>query len=368
LKDVADQPEASAASRVSLNILQDAGSPTEKRVWQKHLPKMAVALASIIILGAAVHFVSDLKLAAPLPGPQIQAKAPTKPELKTLTPSGLDLAAFSKPVQELMEYVQCLLKAACSFNPGITGEEAARQFGYSRLFASAYEEMILHAKARASNKARPRLNDIVARFEEIIQEEQTIDQLLARKERHAAAIAYLRALQNGDVVFPGPQALAPVPQLLLIQLMSAYPDASFEINDPTFAAVYRETREFASVRMQAVKEVWAQEIVAELRHRIVLSAGAPNARAAQTVCDQAQVIGEITVMTQFCLRLRVSEGPKRAWKLMEPQPTASSCRDKVAVELKAKLDALPGNEIKKMCEVVEDRVRTGNVTAFEITN
>lgn len=238
-KDVADQPNAPAASPVSLNVLLDAGPPTQKRNWQSHLPRVAAVFGSVIILGVLVSLLSDLKFNAParqIPGPQVQSKETPKQRLKELTPSGLDEAAFSKPVQELMKYVQCLRKGQCSFNLRITGEEAAKQFGYSRLFASAYEEMILQEKARERKQERPHLNDIVARFELIVQEEQTIDQLLARNERHAVATAYLRALQNGDVVFPGPQALAPAPSVLLVQLRSAYPDIKLNIDDPIFAS------------------------------------------------------------------------------------------------------------------------------------
>jgi hypothetical protein len=271
LKDVADKPENSATSLGLFNLVQDTDSPHQKQ-WRGILVGVSVAITMAVALGLLIHFISDLRLSAPrrqTADSPIQTKESSRLQSSELTPSGLGLDAFSKPVQELMKYVQCLGKNQCSFSAGITGEEAARQFGYSRLFASAYEEMILQVKSKEGKEQGIRLGDVIRGFEQIVQQEQAIDQMLMRNERHAAAIAYLRALQNGDVVFPGPQPLAPVPQVLLSQLMTAYPNIKLDANDPVFASTYRQTRDFAALRMKVADEVWAQEIIAEFRYLII---------------------------------------------------------------------------------------------------
>ena len=371
LKDVADQPEGPAASQVSLNILQDAGVLPEKRIRQTHLLKFAAALASIIILGVLVNLVSNLKFTAPArqaPDPQAQTQAPSKPQLKELAPSGLNQAAFSKPVQELMEYVQCLRKGQCSFNPGINGEEAAKQFGYSRLFASAYEEMILHEKAHERKQERLRLDDIVASFEVIVQEEQTIDQLLGRKERHAIAIAYLRALQNGDVMFPGPQALAPAPPVLLVQLSSAYPDIKLDIDDPIFAVLYRQTREFAAERLSNAGEIFAHEIIAEFRQLIVKSAMTPTTTSVPSLCERGEAVGELIALTRSCPRLRLSQTAVRQSNEIAQQKLALDCQNKTATALRLKLEAMPTSEIAETCERAQLRIQAGTIDFLEVAN
>jgi len=180
-----------------------------------------------------------------------------------------------KPVQELMAYVECLkgqVDRSCSFRADLSGEAAARQLGYSRLFASAYEEMAWRAKMGEKGQESFNRSDLISGFDRIVHEEQVIDRLMANQKRYAATVAYLRALQNGDVIFPGPQPLAPVPAVLLIQLASAYPDVNLDINDPLFAMVYRRTRDFAAARMRESGRVWAQEIIAEYRRLTLKSA------------------------------------------------------------------------------------------------
>lgn len=371
LKDEAEAPQTPAASPVSLNVLQDAGAPPIKRMWQRHLLRVAAAFVVVIILGVFVNILSELKSSAPAQQvrPQVQSKeTPAKQKPTELTPSGLDEAAFSKPVQELMKYVQCLRKGQCSFNPRVTGEDAAKQFGYSRLFASAYEEMILQQKGRESKQERPRLTDIVASFEVIVQEEQTIDQLLARKERHIVAIAYLRALQNGDVVFPGPQAMAPAPSVLLVQLRSAYPDVKLNIDDPIFAALYRQMREYAAERLTTADEVFAQEIIAGLRRLIVKSSTIRTENTPQTICEKGEAVGELIALTRACPRLRLSEAAMKLSNEIAQQQTGLDCRNKAASNLKVRLDTMSASEIAETCERAQLRTQAGTTDFLEMAN
>jgi hypothetical protein len=352
-----------------LNILQDAESPRQKRAWQKSLFRLGAVIASVIILGLLAHLISDLRFTAPArrtAETRIPAKEPSKSQPTELTPSGLDLAAFSKPVQELMKYVQCLRKGQCAFDPGVTGEEVAKQFGYSRLFASAYEEVVLQAKARQAKKERTRFGGLVSGFELIVQEEQTIDQTLARKERHAAAIAYLRALQNGDVLFPGPQALAPAPPMLLAQLVSAYPD--IDLDDPLFAIVYRQTREYAAERLQSDGEVFAHQIIGDFRRLIVKSATSQPTNAPLTMCEKGEALGKLTVLTKTCPRLRLSQSAAKLAEEVSQQPAGVDCQSKAAGNIKARLDALSANEVADVCERAAKRLQTDGVDFLEVSD
>jgi hypothetical protein len=371
LKDVSDQPDTPVTTPISLDVLRDANVTPEKAAWRGQLPKMMVALVGLIVLGGASTVAVKLRDGGTdrlVPTTHAPTKEPT-PAKQNDQPPVSDRSAYSKPVQELMQYIDDLKAGRVAFGAGITGEEAAKQLGYSRLFASAYEEVILRTKARlakAEQDGGPSINDIVGDFEGIMREEQAIDRLLAQKERHAAAIAYLRALQNGDVVFPLPQAWAPIPEILLAQLMSAYPDASIEINDPVFARIYRDTREFVSTQLDNAGEVWPHQIIAEFRRLIVESAASAGG-VQPSVCDQGRQIGEMVVVAQFCPRLRVSPLAQKAAEEVARQANGVACRDNAAVARKTALDAMPIGEITKMCESVEQHVRSGNVAAFELT-
>lgn len=276
-----EAPQNSSAATAPLKLkglLADTEAPVAGKPSTARNRKIIARWAGlVVIVGVMLSIV--LVLFGPTMIRVIPSAIPTSRQKIDAPKPGADRAVFSKPVQELMDYVQCLKgqmpKLGCRFSADITGEEAAKQFGYSRLFASVYEEMSWRVKVeeKKKNLGNAGRSGVVAGFEDIVHEEQAIDQLMARNERYGATVAYLRALENGDVVFPGPQPLAPIPAVLLVQLMSAYPDVKFDINDPVFAEVYRRTRDFAAARVRESGEVWAEEIIAEFRRLTVKSAG-----------------------------------------------------------------------------------------------
>jgi hypothetical protein len=257
-----------------------------------------------------------------------------------------------------MEYVECLEKSGCSFDWGITGEEAAKQLGFSRLFASAYEEMSLHAKARQRDQERVRRDDIIPGFEAIVGEEQAIDQLLTRKERHAAAIAYLRALQNGDVVFPTPKHAAP-PQLMLIYLMSNNAGVMLNVFDPVFAGIYRNTREFMITRLKQTDAVSVYELIGEFRRLIVESAASPHKYHSTDLCERGTLIGQLTVMSRVCPTTRPSEFARSLSEEISQQPEAVSCQNKAGANLQTEIESMPSNVVDQMCGLLEQQLRSG---------
>lgn len=215
----------------------------------------------IVVLGFSLPgSIAGVAFAQSASPPAVGASAP---------PTNPSQGTYPKHVQELVDYLECLRKAKCSFS--LTGEETAQQLGYSRLFASAYEEMVFRIKARHREQKQVTPQDMVAEFETIVREEQTIDQLLERRERHSAAISYLRAMQNGDVAFPDPQPNAPVPQVLLSELMSINPEADLDINDTVFESIYIGTLEFAEARIRKSGELSVHELIKEFRRLILQS-------------------------------------------------------------------------------------------------
>ena len=77
-----------------------------------------------------------------------------------------------KPVEELTEYVQCLKETRCQ--PATTGENAAQELGYSRLFASVYEEVRQRFKTLRRHRTQAGSDDLVADFAAIGLEKRAI--------------------------------------------------------------------------------------------------------------------------------------------------------------------------------------------------
>ena len=272
-----------------------------------------------------------------------------------------------KPVEELAEYVECLKETRCRFLPAKTGEEAALERGYSRLFASAYEEVRQHAKLRQGERAQAGSHDVVADFAAIAGEEQAIDKLLSAKERHAAAIAYLRALQNGDVVFPGPQTFAPVPAVLIGEVVRAYPGVSINADHAVFAIIYRQTREFALTRIKISGEIWAAEIIGEFRRFIIRSAATPGAPGeAATICGRRAEIGMLKALAQACPSLRLSRELEDSVREFSRQPTGFDCEERTMASIRSKLASHTPSNVKRLCKLLEQNVREGKSSPFTI--
>lgn len=179
-----------------------------------------------------------------------------------------DGSTFSPAVGELMQYLRDLKAGRAAFNwSTITGEEAAKQFGFSRLFASSYEELRLFAEARIREQGSIHIRQVIAEFEDIVSEEKKIDQMMAGDMRLQVSIAYLRALQNGDVVFPHPAVWPPPsPVSLLRQLASIYPNETIDEHDRLFPKFYDST--WKELRADRPGAASVQRAIKELRKSI----------------------------------------------------------------------------------------------------
>lgn len=267
------------------------------------------------------------------------------------------------PVQEMTEYVQCIKQSRCRPLLDQTGEEAARHLGYSRLFAGAYDEALLRYKVRQREKEQANFADFIADFEAIAREEQTIAQLLAARERHAAAIAYLRAMQNGDVAFPAPQTLAPIPPLALLQLMTIYEGTVFDLDDPVFAAIYRETRNWTAARIKLAADISAPEVIGVFRGLVIQSAVGPDTSNA---CDKGAAIGAATVVAKFCPKLVVGQQATSTSDEMKQGESGMECELKSAANTRSKLSALPASEINNVCEQLAQQVQAGKIPTLNV--
>lgn len=209
--------------------------------------RVLIVVALVFLLAAFAAY-----LVVPRSSLLIPAAAPTSP---ATTPR------YSRPVEELMAYEAALKSGRVKFDPALTGDEAARQLGYSTIFATAYGSLL-----QVASTGGPRALETELR--RIIEEEQTIDWMMARRAL-ITAIAVLRAIQNGEVAFPGPHD-APPARKVIEELAKARPEAHVDPNDAIFAKIYDDLLRYESSKIEhGALSVF--DIVAELRRAIIKS-------------------------------------------------------------------------------------------------
>lgn len=273
---------------------------------------------------------------------------------------------LSEPVKQLHAYVQGLRAGSFVFNLVITGEEATKQLGFTRLFASAYDEVLVRTKARIRESGSVHISEILREFDAVLAEEMHVDRLL-QQSGFAAAIAYLRAMQNGDAVFPGPQAFAPVPEVLLSRVNDTYPGTAINVADPLFATAYRQTREFATTRVTQAGEVWIHEIIGEFRRLIVHASRTPEQEhSAQSRCRRGTALGELVAVTRLCERLRLSASLQVLANELGKDEIARECQAAALADVIANTPHAP--ETVKGCEAAEAQVRAGALIALDVRN
>lgn len=169
--------------------------------------------------------------------------------------------SYSRPVEELMTYEAKLKAGQVQFDPTLTGDEAARQLGYSTIFATAYGSLRQVASAGGPQA-------LATELRRIIEQEQTIDWMMARRAL-ITPIAVLRAIQNGELAFPGPHD-APPARKLIEELAKVRPEADVDPNDAIFAKIYDDLLRYESSKIeQGALSVF--DIVGELRRAIIKS-------------------------------------------------------------------------------------------------
>src|SRR5262249_49492965 len=147
----------------------------------------------------------------------------------------------SAPTKELGKYVEGLKKGSYSFNYTISGDAASKQFGFKSRFAVAHDQAAEEVRARLTRKSTVHIDEIIEYFSGILREEQTVDRLAGDRDRHFPAVVYLRALQEGECLFPYVLRDTPTAQAMLNHLARAYPDAKKRFASEPFAKIYDAT-------------------------------------------------------------------------------------------------------------------------------
>jgi S1-C subfamily serine protease len=181
----------------------------------------------------------------------------------------------SAPTKELAKYVEGLKKGSYSFNYTISGDAASKQLGFKSRFAVAHDQAAEEVRARLTHKSTVHIDEIIEYFSGILREEQTVDRLAGGRDRHFPAVVYLRALQEGECLFPYVLRDTPTAQAMLNHLARAYPDAKKRFASEPFAKIYDATVAYGRNQIKQNGSVSFYRLVEEMRRAIVQSAN-PN--------------------------------------------------------------------------------------------
>src|SRR5262245_52031234 len=145
--------------------------------------------------------------------------------------NALERTLSAAPTRELVKYVEGLKRGSYAFNWTI----AARQLGFGRRFAVAHDQAAEEVRARLKRKSSVHIDEMIEYFSGIVREEQTVDRLVGDKDRLFPAVVYLRALQEGECLFPYVLRDTPTAQAMMNQLARAYPDVKKRFASELFA-------------------------------------------------------------------------------------------------------------------------------------
>jgi hypothetical protein len=150
--------------------------------------------------------------------------------------------------------------------------------------------------------------------------------------------------------------------------LAAYPESHLNVDDPTFADLYRQTRELALERLTQTGELSAPEIIGQLRKLIVESATSKGNNDQPTICDKGVSAGELIALTAACPRLRLAPSAVALSKEVAREQFGMECQSRAAASLRSKLQAMTASETADMCERARLRVQAGESQFLELTN
>jgi S1-C subfamily serine protease len=182
----------------------------------------------------------------------------------------------SAPTKELAKYVEGLKKGSYAFNWMISGNDATKQLRFGRRFAVTHDQAAEEVRARLARKSTVHIDEMIEYFSQILREEQTVDRLVGDKDRHFPAVLYLRALQEGECLFPYVLRDTPTAQAMMNHLARAYPDVKKRFASEPFARIYDATVAYGRNQIKQNGSVSIYRLVEEMRRAIVQS-GNPNA-------------------------------------------------------------------------------------------
>jgi S1-C subfamily serine protease len=192
---------------------------------------------------------------------------------------------LSAPTKELIKYVEGLKKGSYAFNWTISGDDTAKQLGFGRRFAVTHNQVVEEVRARLARKSTVHIDEIIEYFSGILREEQSVDRLVGGKDRHFSAVAYLRALQEGQCSFPYVLRDTPNAQAMMNQLALAYPAVKKRFAIEPFASMYDTTVAYGRNQIKQNGSVSIYRLIEEMRRAIVQSAN-PNVATAPSISSK----------------------------------------------------------------------------------
>ena len=191
----------------------------------------------------------------------------------------------SAPTKELVKYVEGLKKGSYAFNWTISGHDAAKQLGFGRRFAAAYGQAVEEVRARMARQGSVHIDEIIEYFSRILREEQSVDRLIADGDRHFPALVYLRALQEGECLFPYVLRDTPTARAMMNHLALAYPEVKGRFASEPFTSIYDATVAYGRNQIKQNGSVPIYRLIEEMRRAIVKSTN-PNVAAAPSISPE----------------------------------------------------------------------------------
>jgi S1-C subfamily serine protease len=188
----------------------------------------------------------------------------------------------SAPTKELAKYVGGLKRGLYVFNWMISGRDAAKQLGFASRFAVTHDQAAEEVRARLARKSSVHIDEMIEYFSGILREEQTVDLLAGNKDRHFPAVVYLRALQEGECLFPYVLRDTPTAQAMMNHLALAYPEVKKRFASEPFGSIYDATVTYGRNQIKQNGSVSFYRLVEQMRRAIVQSAN-PNVATAPSI-------------------------------------------------------------------------------------
>jgi S1-C subfamily serine protease len=203
---------------------------------------------------------------------------------ETSSRHAIERTLSSEPTKELVKYVEGLNKGSYAFGWTISGHDAARQLGFGRRFAVTYGQAAEEVRARLARTSM-HFDEIIAYFSRILREEQTVDRLVGDKDRHFPAVVYLRALQEGECLFPYVLRDTPTAQAMMNHLALAYPEVKKRFSSEPFASIYDATVTYGR---NQIKQNGSVSILPLLRNSLYqrLDSANPNVATAPSISSK----------------------------------------------------------------------------------
>jgi S1-C subfamily serine protease len=167
----------------------------------------------------------------------------------------------------------------------ISGDDAAKQLRFGRRFAVTHDQAAQEVRARLARKSSVHIDEFIEYFSQILREEQTVDRLVGDKDRHFAAVVYLRALQEGQCAFPYVLGDTPTAQAMMNHLARAYPEIKKRSVSEPFASIYDATVAYGRNQIKKNGSVSIYRLIEEMR-RAILQSASPNVATAPSISSE----------------------------------------------------------------------------------